>query len=50
MKETRRRIAMVVAMAMAFYYLTYRGLYTLNFSGVYAGTASLSLYLAEAYG
>ncbi|MCA9071500.1 MAG: glycosyltransferase, partial [Planctomycetaceae bacterium] len=50
MKETKRRIAMVVAMTMAIIYLSYRGLYTLNLSGWYAGTASLSLYLAECYG
>lgn len=49
-RQRIRQVSMVIAMIMAVIYLVYRGCYTLNLSGVYAATASLSLYVAECYG
>jgi cellulose synthase/poly-beta-1,6-N-acetylglucosamine synthase-like glycosyltransferase/tetratricopeptide (TPR) repeat protein len=49
-KPLVRRSAMIAATVMTVVYLTYRGLYTMNFSGPYATVASVVLYGAEAYG
>jgi cellulose synthase/poly-beta-1,6-N-acetylglucosamine synthase-like glycosyltransferase len=49
-KPLVRRSAMIAATVMTVVYLTYRGLYTMNFSGPYATFASVVLYGAEAYG
>jgi cellulose synthase/poly-beta-1,6-N-acetylglucosamine synthase-like glycosyltransferase len=45
-----RRTSIVLAVAATTVYLTYRGLFTLNFDGIYASFASLSLFIAEIYG
>ncbi len=41
---------MVAALVASVVYLVYRGLFTLNVDGWFAGTFSVTLYLAEVYG
>src|SRR5262249_58473577 len=45
-----RKFLIVVAFLVCIFYLTYRALWTFNDTGSYAYTASLLLYIAEAFG
>ena len=45
-----RRTSIIAAILATIVYLSYRGLFTLNFDGIYAIVASVSLYIAEVYG
>lgn len=49
-KRLIRKTSIVAAVTATLIYLVYRGLFTLNFDGIYASLASLSLYTAEIYG
>ena len=48
--QALRRLAMVAALVASAVYLTYRGLFTLNLDGWFAGCFSVTLFAAEVYG